>query len=47
MTRFSATTRTRPVRADSHPLEENIVMKVLVVLTSHDRLGGTGRATGF
>jgi len=28
-------------------LKKEIVMKVLIVLTSHDKLGNTGRKTGF
>src|ERR1700728_1850400 len=29
------------------PIEKETVMKILMVLTSHDKLGNTGRKTGF
>jgi putative intracellular protease/amidase len=36
----------RPARQLRHDAEENL-MKILMVLTSHDQLGDTGRKTGF
>src|SRR3954453_12189998 len=30
-----------------HPKQKDLVMKILMVITSHDKLGNTGRKTGF